>query len=534
LFLAQKWPFSAPLKLSPLFASNRAGATISLLVMRPLAQKIKSLLWVVLVGFLAAMPFQSKAQQADVSFQVFYDELAPYGEWLQHPRYGDVWSPNVEGEFTPYLTNGYWTVSQYGNTWVSNYDWGWATFHYGRWFLDDIYGWVWIPDNTWAPAWVVWRNGGGYYGWAPMSPGLNFSISLNIYSGIPSSYWCFVPQQYVWRPYVYRYCAPRHRNVYIVNNTTYVTHYHGNTYNYFSGPSHTEIQYITRRPVVINQIENCDRPGRVQVDRNKIVMYRPVVTRNDNDRPKLTSVPRDNGLHKGWDKGNGPSKGDNGQNGNGGNGSGNDGNTGNGNSGNGQGNNGHGNGDQDAPGNSGGNNNGENSGNSGNGNSGNGNGSNGNNNGNNGGRRSGTLDTNGSNTYKRSTYRSEPQRTENRTTPVRSYSPGNSNKNTNSGSNMNSGRGQSSGSRQMSSGSSGGSTRSYTPSRTTSSNNRSQSGYSPGKSSSNRSQSVSPGGSGGSKGSSSVSPSRSGGGQRSTPSNSGGSKSNGGGSKKKN
>lgn len=480
--------------------------------MKPLAQKMKSLLWVVLVGLLAALPFQSKAQQAEVSFQVFYDELAPHGEWLQHPRYGDVWSPNVEGEFTPYLTNGYWTVSQYGNTWVSNYDWGWATFHYGRWFFDDMYGWVWIPDNTWAPAWVVWRNGGGYYGWAPMSPGLNFSVSLNIYSGIPSFYWNFVPQQYVWRPYAYRYCAPRHRNVYIMNNTTYVTHYHGNTYNYFSGPSHTEIRYITRRPVVINQIEHCDRPGRAQFDRDKIVMYRPVITRKDNDRPKLTSVPRDNnGLHKGWDKGNGPISG--------------------GNNGNGQGNNGHGNGDQDAPGNSGGNNNGENSDNSGNGNSGNGKGKSGKGNSNNGGR-SELSDTNGSSTYKKSTYRSEPQRTENRTTPVRNYSPGNSNKSTNSGSSMNSGRGQSSGNRQITSGSSGGNTRSYTPSRTTSTN-RSQSSYSPNKSTPTRSQSVSPSG-GGSKGNSNVSPSRSGGGQRSTPSNSGGSKSSGSGSKKRN
>ena len=238
--------------------------------------------------FSLLLPSRMQAQHAEVSFQVFYDELAPHGRWLIHPKHGDVWAPHVEGEFTPYLTNGYWTVTQYGNTWVSNYDWGWATFHYGRWSFDEFEGWIWIPDTTWAPAWVVWRNGGGYYGWAPMSPGLNFSISFNLFNDIPSSYWCFVPQQYVWRPYVYRYCSPRQRNVYIVNNTTYVTHYHGDTYNYYSGPSHSEITHATRRPVVINRIEQSNRPGRAEFDREKIIMYKPIVTRNSNDKPNTS------------------------------------------------------------------------------------------------------------------------------------------------------------------------------------------------------------------------------------------------------
>ena len=31
-------------------------------------------------------------------------------------------------------------------------------------------GWCWIPGTTWGPAWVNWRWGGGYVGWAPMAP----------------------------------------------------------------------------------------------------------------------------------------------------------------------------------------------------------------------------------------------------------------------------------------------------------------------------------------------------------------------------
>ena len=31
-------------------------------------------------------------------------------------------------------------------------------------------GWVWVPGYTWAPAWVSWRYGDGYAGWAPLPP----------------------------------------------------------------------------------------------------------------------------------------------------------------------------------------------------------------------------------------------------------------------------------------------------------------------------------------------------------------------------
>src|SRR3569833_588337 len=66
--------------------------------------------------------------------QVFYDELSPYGSWIDYPDYGYVWAPAVDNDFRPYATNGSWVYSDYGWTWASGYDWGWATFHYGRWF----------------------------------------------------------------------------------------------------------------------------------------------------------------------------------------------------------------------------------------------------------------------------------------------------------------------------------------------------------------------------------------------------------------
>src|SRR3954467_5611117 len=79
----------------------------------------------------------AKAQPGvSVSFSVFYDNLSPYGDWIQDPHYGYVWAPHVSVGFRPYYSSGYWVMTEYGNTWVSRYPWGWAPFHYGRWMYD--------------------------------------------------------------------------------------------------------------------------------------------------------------------------------------------------------------------------------------------------------------------------------------------------------------------------------------------------------------------------------------------------------------
>src|SRR6185436_12975361 len=149
-------------------------------------KKIKIFLATVLFLFLATSfsPQQAKAQFGlSVSFQFFYDNLSPYGQWVYHPLYGYIWHPNAERGFRPYRTRGHWVWSdEYEWVWVSDYNWGWAAFHYGRWFYDSYYGWMWMPDYDWAPAWVAWRSGGDYYGWAPLDPGFNLSLSFGSYS----------------------------------------------------------------------------------------------------------------------------------------------------------------------------------------------------------------------------------------------------------------------------------------------------------------------------------------------------------------
>ena len=239
------------------------------------------------LAFMLFVPDKSKAQDGGyISDQEFYDQLAPYGTWVQDDYYGDVWIPNVDQDFRPYATNGYWAQTEYGNTWVSDYPWGWATFHYGRWHYDDYYGWEWIPGHHWAPAWVSWRHGGGYYSWAPLDAGISISISIGGGYNAPDNYWVCAPERYMNSPQIYNYYAPHTRVVNIIHNTTIVnnTYVHGKE-TYATGPRPADIQAITHRPVTVYKINNAGKPGAASVAHNAINIYRPAVKAAANARP---------------------------------------------------------------------------------------------------------------------------------------------------------------------------------------------------------------------------------------------------------
>ncbi len=212
-----------------------------------------------------------------ISFNVFYNELRPHGRWINNGRYGRVWVPNVGRNFHPYATNGYWVMTDYGNTWVSEYSWGWAPFHYGRWYYDDYYGWAWIPGYEWAPAWVSWRSGGGYYGWAPMGPGIHINVNINI----PGLYLTFLPNRYMYHRNMHRYYnrySPAIYNRTTIVNNTYV--YNDN--RYYSGPSARDYERTTGRTATVRKLESTNnRSGRsTRVSNNAVSVYRPDVSRD--------------------------------------------------------------------------------------------------------------------------------------------------------------------------------------------------------------------------------------------------------------
>jgi hypothetical protein len=239
----------------------------------------------VALWLLCGAPQQAAAQTpASISYQAFYDELAPYGQWINDPQYGYVWQPETGGGFRPYCTNGKWVwTNEYGWTWVSLYSWGWAPFHYGRWINDEAYGWLWVPGTEWSPAWVVWRSGGDYYGWAPLAPETNINLSLDQYS--PSAvYWCFVQRSNVTSPYLGTYCIGPQRNAALVNATTIINN-RRRTGNVFStGPRTNEVENYTHLVVKPATIHELSRPGRWEHRNNDLTMYKPEVSGDNNRR----------------------------------------------------------------------------------------------------------------------------------------------------------------------------------------------------------------------------------------------------------
>jgi len=146
---------------------------------------------VILIASLLLAGAWSSPAGAAVSFDFFYSNLSPHGTWQVSAQHGRVWRPSVyTTDWNPYY-DGHWVYADVGWTWVSDYSWGAIPYHYGTWVYDPLIGWVWVPGYVWAPAWVVFRTGPDYIGWAPVSPGYTVGVSLSI-GARPASSFIFV------------------------------------------------------------------------------------------------------------------------------------------------------------------------------------------------------------------------------------------------------------------------------------------------------------------------------------------------------
>ena len=118
--------------------------------------------------------------QNNEDYEFFYDDLAPYGNWVWIDGPGMVWAPyNVTVGWRPYV-EGHWANTDYGWTWASDEPYGWAVYHYGRWHNSANHGWVWVPGRTWGPAWVSWQHGDGWTGWAPLPWRVKWRVGIGL------------------------------------------------------------------------------------------------------------------------------------------------------------------------------------------------------------------------------------------------------------------------------------------------------------------------------------------------------------------
>ena len=202
-----------------------------------------------------------QARGADVSMDFIYDNLSG-GNWIDVEGYGYGWQPEIvvrDPNWRPY-SDGYWAYTDYGWTWISYEDFGWATYHYGRWANLADYGWVWLPgtDLDWGPAWVSWRTGGDYIGWAPLPPrgpgvvyesqpiGVNVDVEFDIG---PENY-NFCDVRFIGEPVLRDRIIPPVQNITYITNTVNVTNIYvqNNTvYNY--GPDYTVVNRYSSRPI---------------------------------------------------------------------------------------------------------------------------------------------------------------------------------------------------------------------------------------------------------------------------------------------
>ncbi|HEU0159328.1 MAG TPA: DUF6600 domain-containing protein [Hyphomicrobiaceae bacterium] len=214
---------------------------------------------------------QGTAQDRGVDIDVFYEQLAPYGQWFEHPVWGTVWRPRVDQDWRPYAQGAWVYTDDFGWYWEAEEPWGWAPFHYGRWLIDEDGSWIWIPDTEWGPAWVAWRTSEEYVGWAPLPPDARWGpdgeliFDAEFYSA-PRYHlaWCFVRPHQLILPGLHRYLLPR-RYASSIYRQSRPLRAHQRVEGRFihAGFDVRRFERMTGRPVVRVRLKSVDNPQAV-------------------------------------------------------------------------------------------------------------------------------------------------------------------------------------------------------------------------------------------------------------------------------
>lgn len=240
-----------------------------------------------------AQPTYVSSAPPEVSY--FYDDLSPYGTWVQLNGVGWCWQPRVvvvNHAWRPYCDSGHWVWTDAGWFWQSEYSWGWAPFHYGRWELNERCGWVWLPDRVWGPAWVTWRSEGEHCGWAPLPPHAEFDARVGFrFNGVhvaadfdfglrPDHFTFIAVRNFHDRDYAHDRLPPtqvtqiyNHTTIinnYVVNNNTVINQ--GIKPEHVAAVTHTEVRKVAIRDVPAGTSPAAATRGGTHAE---LAVYRP-------------------------------------------------------------------------------------------------------------------------------------------------------------------------------------------------------------------------------------------------------------------
>src|SRR5688572_24702137 len=173
------------------------------------------------IALLLAFAFAPPARAfSEVSFEFFHSSLAPHGSWHMSASHGEVWHPRAYSRGWHPYSHGQWVYTDLGWTWASAYSWGAVPFHYGTWVIEPGLGWVWVPGYVWAPAWVVYRTGPSYVGWAPVAPGFSIGMTFHHHHDYyEPDHFIFVEERYFGERELYRHAVPYSRTKVVYNQT---------------------------------------------------------------------------------------------------------------------------------------------------------------------------------------------------------------------------------------------------------------------------------------------------------------------------
>src|SRR5882762_8751638 len=217
----------------------------------------------------------------EVVVTTFHNDLAPHGVWVDIDGYGRCWKPNgTRRGWRPY-TIGHWEWTASGWSWESDEAFGYATYHYGRWFVDARHGWVWLPGTTYAPAWVAWRSGGGYVGWAPLGPTVSEAeVHVTEYHtrNIPAVQFTFVEEKKITDRKIHDRAVNVEKNVTIINKTTNITNINvENKVVVNKSLSVEQVEKVTGKKVKVAPVKEVTDAAEAKRLRAKgeVVVYKP-------------------------------------------------------------------------------------------------------------------------------------------------------------------------------------------------------------------------------------------------------------------